>query len=201
MQYVAAPLDDDGLVPHLTSRTPGGDVVQGARDDSTTSASRACCAPRRGRPDRMHHVTSAERPSDDPASRLLSRSMLVLLIGGFAVFTVPRAGIGLASGEPDRQVAAVVGLAFWGWLTWRLVVLIKDNDVAKDGRYWLVSAAGFGVFALVYVVFEVIDATRGDFDARSVPFTIMVLGLAVTSASAGRRVRGTDQSAARPGSS
>jgi hypothetical protein len=119
---------------------------------------------------------------------LLRRVGLVFLFGGFAVFQVPRAVIGLASGDPNRQIAAAVGLAFWAWLTWRLVISIKNRDASQDPRYWFTSATGYAVFFGIYLAFEVWDAVDGDFDARSAPFAVLVFGLAVVSLAAGRRV-------------
>lgn len=131
------------------------------------------------------------------ASRSLGRAILVVLIAGFLVFDVPRAVVGLTSGEPDRQINAVVGLLFWAWLMWRLVVLIRKKEASRDPRYWYLSAGGFAVFAVLFLVSEMLDAVTGDFDARSVPFTVIVTGLAVLSAATGRRVARSSDAGAR----
>jgi hypothetical protein len=134
-------------------------------------------------------MVADRRPSeDDPATSLLRRIGVVFLIGGFFLIQVPRSVIGVASGDPSRQLGAVVGLAFWAWLSWRLLMLLRRRESGQDARYHFTSAAGYGVFGLIYVAFEVADAFSSDFDARSVPFTLIVVGLAVASFAAGRRV-------------
>lgn len=85
---------------------------------------------------------SDEASHDDQATSLPRRAVPVLLIGGFFVFTVRDAIAGLASGEPSRQIGAALGLGFYSWLTWRLIILIRSKDAHEDTRYWFISGVG-----------------------------------------------------------
>ncbi|WP_340538092.1 hypothetical protein [Nocardioides sp. GXZ039] len=134
-------------------------------------------------------MTTDERAMGTSTTRSPKRPVIILMVGGFLVGLLPRAVIGMVSGEPTRQIAAVVWIGFWAWLIWRLVVRYRHPDAGRDRTYWLVSAAGFGVFALIYLVFEIIDATRGSFDARSLPLTIFAVLLAMGYAANGLRIK------------
>ena len=139
-------------------------------------------------------MAADRRPGeDDPTTSLLRRIGLVILVGGLGLIQVPRSVIGVMSGDPSRQVGAVVGLAFWAWLSWRLLVLLQRRASNQDPRYHFTTAAGYAVFALIYVAFEVADAFSSDFDVRSVPFTLIVVGLAVASFAAGKRAAWNDR--------
>jgi hypothetical protein len=137
----------------------------------------------------MRRMAADERSNeDDPATALLRRIGLVFLIGMFCLVFVPRTVAGVASGDPGRQIGAVIGLGLWAWVSWRMLVLLRRRESSHDPRYHFKSAAGYAAFALIYVSFEVADAFSSDFDARSVPFTLIVIGLAVASFAAGKRV-------------
>jgi hypothetical protein len=90
---------------------------------------------------------------------------------------VPRAVVGLASGDTERAIGSAIALAFWAWLTWRSVLLLRQGDRAQDPRYWFVSAAGYAVFLVIYVGLVVWHSVTDGFEARSVPFTVILFGL------------------------
>lgn len=132
-------------------------------------------------------MTGRDPGGTDPTSRLLRTIALVVVVGGFLVFQVPEALLDLASGEVGRQIGGLLSLAFWGWLTWRLVELVRAGRPGPEAGYWLTSAVGFFAFFLVFAGFEVKDVADGDFDARSLPFTVIVLVVSLTSLLAYRR--------------
>lgn len=134
-------------------------------------------------------MTDDQQAPDDPATRLLKRIVLVFVIGGFVVFQIPRSFDGLVSGDLSRQLAAAVGLAFWAWLSWRLVVLVRTRGAGQDPRYSYTSGIGYAAFFLIYSALLVWRwMVHGEFDARVLPFMALVLGLAVVSLAAGRRL-------------
>ena len=133
-------------------------------------------------------MTDDQQVPDDPATRLLKRIVLVFVIGGFVVFQVPRSFGGLSSGDLSRQLAAAVGLAFWAWLSWRVVVLVRTRDAERDPRYAYISGIGYAGFFVIYSALLAWRWSRGELDARVLPFMALVLGLAVVSLAAGRRL-------------
>jgi hypothetical protein len=133
-------------------------------------------------------VTVDQQAPDDPATRLLKRIVLVFVIGGFVVFQIPRSFDGLVSGDLGRQLAAAVGLAFWAWLSWRLVVLVRTRGAGRDPRYSYTSGIGYAAFFLIYSGLLAWRWIHGELDARVLPFMALVLGLAVVSLAAGRRL-------------
>ena len=79
-------------------------------------------------------MTDDQHSPDDPATRLLKRVVLGVVIGGFVGFQIPRFVDGLGSGDLSRQFSAAVGLAFWAWLSWRIVVLIRTRGAGENPR-------------------------------------------------------------------
>lgn len=140
----------------------------------------------------MNDKTNMQGPSsptqeDDPATRLLRRGGLVFLVGGFLVFMVPKAVVGLVSGDTERAIGSAIALAFWAWLTWRSVLLLRLGDRAQDPRYWFVSAAGYAAFLVLDVIWVVWHSVTDGFEARSGPFIVILFGLTLVTWLAGRK--------------
>jgi hypothetical protein len=91
-----------------------------------------------------------------------SKWAVALVIGAVLFVGIPRV-VDLFQADSARQVlGALLSLAFFAWLTWRLAVQLRDGW-EQERRFWYVSAAGYATFFVIEVVLVAWDVVRDDF--------------------------------------
>ncbi len=136
--------------------------------------------------------TGKKPPNSDPADALTRMGCLVLLIGGFLLFQLPRSVAGIVNGDSAERLGAALGLALAAWLTWRTVLLFRHSSTASNRRYWAVSAAGYAFLTVLFAAYYAwLISTRSQDTRHAVSMTIsmaLLLSLTALTIFAGRKV-------------
>jgi hypothetical protein len=109
----------------------------------------------------------SEAKQNRSTDEVLRRGVIVVLVGGLVLFQGVNLVQALATGEPLRIVGGLIGFAFWAWLTWRLVILVRSEDVSEDPHYWGVGTIGFAVILLAALVVHLYRSLSGEDTTQS----------------------------------